>query len=185
MTQEKKSTEMIEAVRLNRRQEIYDLLARGVSPNEKDFLGMTPLTFAANQGDEEVVRLLLAAGANSNDKDKDGVSVLTWAAVAGHSSVMEMLMENGADLDSATIKGETALHRAAGFGKREAALLLVARGASMEARDEQGRTPCDSARYRKFDELAEEMEALEKAMREREWMEKAARGAPEKIRPRL
>ena len=48
---------------------------------------MTPLLFAARNGDAESAKLLLAAGADANDSLPDGTSALVLAAHSGQGNV--------------------------------------------------------------------------------------------------
>ena len=73
--------------------------------------GMTPLLFAARDGDVEVARLLTAAGADPNDHLPDGTSALVLAAYSGRSEVGALLLDKGADPND-TGSGYTALHAA-------------------------------------------------------------------------
>ena len=51
--------------------------------------GMTPLLFAARNGDAESAKLLLAAGADANDSLPDGTSALVLAAHSGQGNVAD------------------------------------------------------------------------------------------------
>jgi len=63
--------------------------------NKEDFLGITPLIWAAMCGQEEVTKLLL--GRQTVDPDKpDGYfrqTALSWAAKMGHEGVVRLLLE--------------------------------------------------------------------------------------------
>lgn len=73
--------------------------------------GMTPLLFAARNGDAESARLLLAAGADANDSLPDGTSALVLAAHSGQGNVAIALLEKGAD-PNAIGSGYSAMHAA-------------------------------------------------------------------------
>jgi ankyrin repeat protein len=73
--------------------------------------GMTPLLFAARNGDAESAKLLLAAGADANDSLPDGTSALVLAAHSGQGNVAIALLEKGAD-PNAISSGYTAMHAA-------------------------------------------------------------------------
>jgi ankyrin repeat protein len=73
--------------------------------------GMTPLLFAARNGDAESARLLLAAGADANDSLPDGTSALVLAAHSGRGNVAIALLEKGAN-PNAMEGGYAALHAA-------------------------------------------------------------------------
>lgn len=58
--------------------------------------GWAPLTYAANQGREEVVSQLLAVGARPNSRTDEGSTALQWAAWGGHLAVVRLLLAGGA-----------------------------------------------------------------------------------------
>jgi ankyrin repeat protein len=76
------------------------LLARAdVEVNSKDRYGRTPLSWAAGNGHEAVIRLLLAradveADVEVDSKDRDGRTPLSRAAENGHEAVVRLLQSN-------------------------------------------------------------------------------------------
>jgi len=73
------------------------LLERGASVESMDNSGQTPLSFAAKNGREAVVRLLLATGRVEVDaKDKSGQTPLSRAVEKGHEAVIKLLVGAGA-----------------------------------------------------------------------------------------
>jgi ankyrin repeat protein len=57
---------------------------------------MTPLLWAAKNGQIEVVKLLLEKGANSEAKDKSDRTALMLAVANGKTDVAALLREKGA-----------------------------------------------------------------------------------------
>jgi ankyrin repeat protein len=59
--------------------------------------GRTPLSWAAGQGHEEVVKLLLQTGkVDVDSKDTEyGRTPLSWAAEEGHEEVVKLLHQAG------------------------------------------------------------------------------------------
>ncbi|KAH6844808.1 hypothetical protein B0I37DRAFT_312184, partial [Chaetomium sp. MPI-CAGE-AT-0009] len=61
----------------------------GVDPEDGD--KRTPLSWAAQNGHESVVRLLLGEGANKASTDNSGMTPLSWATRGGHDAVVQLL----------------------------------------------------------------------------------------------
>jgi hypothetical protein len=68
----------------------------------KDHSGLTPLHWAARQGDEVSMQILLKYGANPKAVDHDGLTALHWAArgavSGGNRRCISLLLEAGADI---------------------------------------------------------------------------------------
>ena len=78
------------------------LLEKGAELESKDeYDGRTPLSRAAENGHEAVVKLLLEKGAELESKDNNGGRTpLSRAAGNGHEAVVKLLLEKGAELES-------------------------------------------------------------------------------------
>jgi hypothetical protein len=97
---------------------VTKLLDEGVDVNTKFRYGTTALSFAADHGQLEVVKVLLARGANVNVKDTFyGATPLTWAVSPAltrkpeHAEIVGLLLKHGAEgkedaLMSAVSEGE-------------------------------------------------------------------------------
>ena len=124
---------------------VKQLLERGVDPDFKDIDGRTPLSWAAEKGHKEVVKLLLAKdGVDPDSKDSKNQTPLSWAAEKGHKEVVELLLaKDGVDPDSKDSKNRTPLLWAAWNGHKEVVELLLAKdGVDPDSRDDGfGRTP--------------------------------------------
>jgi len=80
---------------------VWLLLEReGVDADSKDRDGRTPLSWAARNGHEAVVKLLLEKGAELETKSSNGQTPLSWAARSGREAVVELLVEKGVKLES-------------------------------------------------------------------------------------
>jgi ankyrin repeat protein len=73
------------------------LCKEGASLNIADQYGQTPLSWAACNGHEAIVKLLLATGkAEIDSKDKNGRTPLSWAEENGYEAVVKLLLDAGA-----------------------------------------------------------------------------------------
>jgi ankyrin repeat protein len=65
-----------------------------IEVNSKDEDGRTPLSWAAKEGHEAVVKLLLAISTiEVNSKDKNGQTPLSYAVEERHKAVVKLLLE--------------------------------------------------------------------------------------------
>jgi len=95
--------------------------------NQSDDAGRTPLTYAAANGHEQVLKVLLdQTDAGINYSDKLGLTPLLWAACGDSEEVMRLLVERKDVNPSLTSKwGQTALHLAADVGNKGIANILL------------------------------------------------------------
>jgi ankyrin repeat protein len=89
----------------------------------------TPLSYAAYQGKQRVVRFLLERGAKVNGDARNGGTyintALMMAAIQGHEDVARMLLRAGADADVRVVGGHTAAEFAAKYKHARLAQLLT------------------------------------------------------------
>lgn len=114
---------------------ISALLKNGFDPNSKDSSGQTPLSWAAENGHEAIIKLLLKNGAELDSKDKYDQTPLLWATRNGHEAVVRLLLEEGAET------GPMLLLWAARKGHNAVVRLLIEKGAEIESRDNSGQAP--------------------------------------------
>jgi outer membrane protein assembly factor BamB len=102
---------------------VQKLLDQGVDVNAPTPYGATALSFAADKGHVEVVKLLLSRKADVNAKDTFyGATPLTWALSRGHAEVVGLLLEAGAT------GGESILISAARQGQVEMVQVVLEKG---------------------------------------------------------
>jgi palmitoyltransferase ZDHHC13/17 len=77
---------------------LYILCQPDIAVDERDNMGLTPLHWAAQQGDAVSIKVLLKFGANPNLVDRNGLTALHWAASGGNKSCISQLLEAGADV---------------------------------------------------------------------------------------
>ncbi len=74
------------------------LLARGLDPNQTDWLGRTFLHTCAENNDRANAEVFLAAGADLNSRDQETKSTpLAWAIQRGFTDLAEWLRSQGAE----------------------------------------------------------------------------------------
>jgi hypothetical protein len=132
-------------------QAVDALINRSHPPYLSDSYGRVPLSWAAENGHEAVVKQLLEKGAELESKDSYyGRTPLSWAAVNGHKAVVKQLLEKGAELESKdSYYGRTPLSWAADRGHEAVVELLFEQGAELESKDSYyGRTPLSWAAER-------------------------------------
>jgi ankyrin repeat protein len=82
----------------------------GQRPEEQAGGLLTPLMFAAREGDLESARLLVAAGADVNVIDGDGKDALGLAVFSGNYDVASFLIDSHSKLNQADAQGFTPLY---------------------------------------------------------------------------
>lgn len=138
--------------------------------NEKDTNGWTPLHYAINLHQKDIIQLLLddhadvsiqqaaaigdSARVNAllkadprlvNSKDPAGCTALHYAIFLGHKSVVELLLANKAHVNGEQGSGNTPLLEAAWRGDPNIAELLLTNNADVNAKNEEGYTPLHTA----------------------------------------
>ncbi|XP_042234113.1 serine/threonine-protein phosphatase 6 regulatory ankyrin repeat subunit C-like isoform X2 [Homarus americanus] len=116
------------------------LVSMGVSINQGDSLGLTPLHITCTQGYPHLARLLINARANVNARTQQGHTPLHFAAMRGNQALVEMLLLHKAAVDIIDSDGCTPLHRAAQSRNSELVEILLNARASPEYVDNQGNT---------------------------------------------
>lgn len=96
--------------------------------NIRDSFGRTPLSYAANEGHMETVKLLLMEDSiKINSKNYIGQTELWAAAGSGHEEVVKLLLAaDGIDVNLKDKYGRKALFVAAKSGQEEVVKLLLA-----------------------------------------------------------
>jgi ankyrin repeat protein len=75
-------------------------LEAGTDVNAKNYLGDTPLMWAARYGHTETIKFLLEKGADANRENRQGNTALLFAAYEGSIEMMKLLLEAGADVNA-------------------------------------------------------------------------------------
>lgn len=155
------------------------LLKNGATPDATGPQGVTPLHLCAHKGHLQAAQMLLLFGAQAGLKDRDGCTALHYCCIWGHTRVADVMLHRGADPNCQNSDGWTPLHYAARHGHLDTTQLLVDNGAELEMQDSEGMTPRDVAWGHDVQRLiekltrepvanSEQMEALQKALQERD-----------------
>ncbi len=127
---------LVDAIRQGDHAAVRQLVSEKAAVNAAQGDGMTPLHWAALQGDVEAAELLIAAGADVKAATRvGGITPLSLAAANGSAALLELLLKAGADANAAREDGESALMSAALSGSADAIRVLVKHGAEVNARE--------------------------------------------------
>jgi ankyrin repeat protein len=117
------------------------IIKNGVSVEDANATGETPLFMAIKTDSPSTIRALVENSANLNARDTQGNSALhaaiRWNAVNAASS----LIFYGADINAHALNGNTPLHDAVMLGMSDIETILIKEGANLEARNIDGNTP--------------------------------------------
>jgi len=123
--------------------------------DKADWYHWTPLHFAAQAGQTDVVEYLIAHGADVDAKNSSDETPLHAAAAKGHKEIVELLIAKGAEVNAENMRGKTPLQLAADEDHKDVAELLIEHGANVNAKDSQGRSPLDRAKDKGHTEIVE------------------------------
>ena len=119
-----------------------------VDVDSKDTNGRTPLSYAASNGHEAVVKLLVDRDDVEADlKDTDGQTPLSYAAQSGHKAVVKLLVDrDDVKADSKNTYDQTPLSFAASNGHEAVVKLLVDRDdVEADSKNDHSLTPLSLA----------------------------------------
>ncbi|KAJ5807643.1 hypothetical protein N7447_011099 [Penicillium robsamsonii] len=120
-------TALMQAARRGHRSVVEQLLEHGARVDAKDRLGRSALSWAAESGHTEAVKLLLMKHADVQVElsgyQKQGV--LIQAAAGGHTSVVKLLLDHGYDAQARDHENKTALMHAVGEAHTATVELLL------------------------------------------------------------
>lgn len=111
--------------------------------NRTDFMGRTPLYYAAEYSQNKIAKYLISKGAKVNIKTVYGgeKTPLHASAENGNVETASLLISKGANVNVKTKDGKTPLHLSAMEGKAKMVGFLIKKGALVNPRDKKGITP--------------------------------------------
>ncbi|XP_074141587.1 transient receptor potential cation channel subfamily A member 1 [Sminthopsis crassicaudata] len=105
----------------------------------------SPLHFAVQSGDLEMIKICLANGAQINLEENGKCTALHFAATQGAIEIVKLMISSysGSEDIINTVDGnnETLLHRVSLFDHHELAEYLISMGANINSIDDEGRSP--------------------------------------------
>lgn len=116
------------------------LINSGISVNESDKNGITPLHFCIQRAYIHLISFLIKNGADVKQKIYNQ-SPLVLAIMYGSKDICDLLISSGADIHARDNDGDTALHTACFVRKEESISLLISKGAEISAVNTGGKTP--------------------------------------------
>jgi peptidoglycan/LPS O-acetylase OafA/YrhL len=140
------------------------LIDAGVSVNEKDERGNTPLIEASWAGRQDVVELLLEEKADVNVFTSSSITALLAAVFQKHDAIALMLLERGANPNAVDAKGSSPLIEAAWQGNISLLSALITKGANVNyARPSDGITALTAAKSANKDQAIKVLTAAKSA----------------------
>ncbi|MBF0206286.1 MAG: ankyrin repeat domain-containing protein [Oligoflexia bacterium] len=113
----------------------------GVRVDTFDDQQMTPLMYAAMNGNTSTSAVLIDYGADVNATDLQGRTPLFFAVMNDHENTARMLINKGADVNATDLQNRTPLFLATMNGFTDTARMLIGKRANVNATDLEGKTP--------------------------------------------
>ncbi|XP_063953974.1 GA-binding protein subunit beta-1-like [Lytechinus pictus] len=135
---------LLEAAKGGRDEEVRILMTNG-APFTTDWLGLSPLHWAAKHGHVSTSEVLIRAGVSRDARTKVDRTPLHMACQEGHQQVAEVLINAGADIDAHDMLRMTPLHWAVEREHMEVVGCLLKHGADMTKINKFDKTCIDIA----------------------------------------
>ncbi len=129
-----------QAVQANANRITQYLLEQGIDPNRLDSQLLSPLHYAVQQNNPDILAALLAAGTAVDIRSGGelGATPLMWACAQPDANVARVLVNNGADLNAIDLQGDPVINWAAYYGHPEVLKLLVEKGVDVSVHSKHG-----------------------------------------------
>jgi ankyrin repeat protein len=125
---------------------VLGLLQGGASVDTEGEDDRAALSFAAANGNMQILDLLLDHLANVGHRDRFGDTALHWAALNGRLDACRRLIAAKAEVNAQNGQGVTPLMMAIGNNRRDVARLLLTDGADVKLQDYTGHDALEWAR---------------------------------------
>ncbi|MCF6138279.1 M48 family metallopeptidase [Pseudalkalibacillus berkeleyi] len=133
--------ELIDAVVTGDSAKVISLIEKGTDIQLEDSQGLTPLHWAVQDGNEDMVKILINSGADPNVEDfYFGLTPMMSAAEFGNSNIIKMLIEAYGDLNGKDYEGMNALFYAVFSDNPETVKLLIDQGVDLDTLDSENMT---------------------------------------------
>jgi ankyrin repeat protein len=113
----------------------------------KEYGNRTPLSWAAQSGRAQIVRLLMQSRPCVDEMDRGERTPLSRASIHGHEAVVRLLIENGANVNASDKVERTPLSQASSKGHEAVARLLIENGANVNVGNKHGWIPLKWAAF--------------------------------------
>jgi len=117
------------------------IIKNGISVEEKNATGQTPIFMAITNDSPPTIKVLSDNNASLSARDSQGNSLLHAAVRWNALKSASYLIDNGIDPNVFSLNGNTPLHDAVALGMSEIETLLIKKGANLEVRNIDGNTP--------------------------------------------
>lgn len=115
------------------------LLAKGLTPQQKNAREEEPLHLASERGNEELVCALLRYS-TPNGKQEDGLNALHLAAKQGFAGTVNVILRERWNINAIDATGQTALHMASYWGHDDVVNALIEQEADQGLEDNESKT---------------------------------------------
>lgn len=136
--------QLLDACRDGNTSEVKSLMQSG-APFTTDWLGTSPLHFAAQNGHSETTEVLLRAGVSRDTRTKVDRTPLHVASQEGHLQIVSLLLSHGADVDAKDLLRMTPLHWGVERGHLDVVECLLTNDADPNSISKFDKTPLDIA----------------------------------------
>ena len=129
-------------------EDVLNCIKKGGDVNARDKNQMTPLMWAAHNGDAGIAKLLLTHGAGINLRDGDGYNAIEYAARTKSIAVGRFLISEGADVNNLDNNSATPLIWTVWNGDYDFTKLLLENGANIMNGKDKSISEITTAIYR-------------------------------------